>query len=81
MVVRTLKKGESIRGKIKKEGDSITAALLGQEYKPVLRFMSYHEEPLIFGEIEAEKVHVTCVPKDNKIIREYFPDLTEIEYK
>jgi len=82
VVVRMLKKGESIRGRVKKEGDPITAALLGKEYKPVLRFMSHHYgEPSIFGEIEADKVHITCVPRDNGIFREYFPDLSEIEYK
>ncbi|MCK4817870.1 hypothetical protein KA005_19015 [bacterium] len=81
VVVHTLKKGESIRGKITKEGSPLTAALLGQEYKPVLRFVSYHEEPIIFGDIEADKICVTCVQKDSKIIREYLPNLLEVEYK
>ena len=79
VVVRTLKKGESIRGKITKDSP-LSYALCGQEYKSVLSFMSY-KEPIIFGEIEADKVHVTCVPKDSKILREYFPDLPELEYK
>ncbi len=80
VVVHTLKKGESIRGKISKEGSPLIAAILGQAYKPVLSFMSY-EEPIIFGDVEADKVCVTCVPKDNKLVREYFSDLSEIEYK
>lgn len=80
VVVHTLKKGESIRGKIRKKDGSLMAAMLGQEHKPVLFFMSY-KEPIVFGDIEADKVCVTCVPKDNKFIREYFPDLPEIQYK
>ena len=81
VVVHTLKKGESICGKITRKVDYMTAALLRQEYKPLLNFMSYHEEPLIFGDIEEDKVCITCIPKDNEIIREYFPDLSEIKYQ
>ena len=80
VVVRTLKKGESLRGNVRKKDNSLLAAILGQEDKSVLFFMNY-EEPIIFGEIEAAKVRVTCVPKDNKIVREYFPNLPEVEYE
>jgi hypothetical protein len=82
VVVHTLKKGESIRGKVEisNKGDYLAAAILGQEYRHVLSFMSY-KEPIIFGEIEADKVCVTCVPKDNELVREYFPNLPELDYK
>jgi len=80
VVVHTLKKGESIRGKITKKDGSLIAAMLGKEYMPVLFFMSYKEQ-IVFGDIEANKVCVTCVPKDNKIIREYFPNLQEVKYE
>ncbi len=80
VVVYTLKKGESIQGKITKQGSPIAAALIGQEYKPILSFRRY-KEPVIFGEIEADKVRVTCVPKDNELIHKYFPNLPELEYE
>jgi hypothetical protein len=80
VVVHTLKKGESIQGKISVKSNYLMATVLGQEYKPVLSFMSY-KEPIIFGEIEADKVCVTCVPKDNKLISEYLPNLPELEFK
>lgn len=81
VIVHTLKKGESIRGRITIKGDPMLASLLGQEYKPVLNFIGHQKEPFIFGDIEEDKVCITCVPKDNKYIRDYFPDLLEIEYK
>jgi hypothetical protein len=79
VVVRTLKKGESIRGEITKKEGPLMAAMLGEEHKPVLSFMNYKEK--IWGEIEADKVSVTCVPKDNELVKKYFPSLAELEYK
>jgi len=80
VVVQTLKKGESILGNVEFKNDYLMYAMLGKEYKPVLSFMSY-KKPIIFGEIEADKVHITCVPKNNELVREYFPKLPELEYK
>ena len=84
VVVRTLKKGESIRAmitnKVTKQDSPLIAALLGQEYKPVLSFISLSGG--LFGDIEQqEKVKVTCVPQDNQYVREYFPNLPELDYK
>jgi hypothetical protein len=88
VVVHVLKKGESIRGKVTKERGKITGesrtltdGLLGLKYEPILHFINYHKEQLIFGDIEADKVSVTCVPQDNILIHEYFPDLPELEYR
>lgn len=80
VVVHTLKKGESLRGKVIKQDIPLWATFLGKKYKPVLHFITY-KEPIIFGDIETDKVCVTCVPKDNKLVREYFPDLPELKYK
>ena len=35
----------------------------------------------IWGEIEENKVSVTCVPKANELVKEYFTNLPELEYK
>jgi hypothetical protein len=82
-VVHTLKKGESLRGKINKKNDyldnSLMAIITGQTSKSVLSFIKF-EAPIIFGEIEADKICVTCVPKDNEIVRKYFPNLPELKY-
>jgi len=79
VVVKTLKKGETIRGKVEKKGDPLIAALTRQEYKPVLTFINYEEK--IWGEIEEDKVRVICVPKDTETVRKMFPNLPEQDYK
>ncbi len=53
--------------------------MLEQEYKPRLHFVNYEEN--ISGEIEKDKISVVCVPKNNELIRKFFPHLKEIEYK
>ncbi|MGD0020886.1 MAG: hypothetical protein ABSC54_01145 [Smithellaceae bacterium] len=81
-VVRSLKKGESIRGKIDDKDNLVNKLMAlksGQTYKHVYKFTNYTEE--IFGEIEADKIHVTCVPKKDDWVHNYFPDLPELEYK
>lgn len=79
VVVRTLKKGETIRGQVEKKGDPLIAAITGQEYRPVLSF--FNDEEKIWGEIEEDKVRVICVPKDTDTVKKYFPNLPEQEYK
>jgi|GEM_PF-2327281 len=87
-VERTLKKGESIRGKVTRKNsmsdlvDDLVALKLGdkpKKHKKLLEFMS--AEPLVSGDIEADKVRVTCVPKDHDWIRKRIPGLTELEYE
>jgi hypothetical protein len=79
-VARTLNKGESIRGYVSRKDNPLIALLSGKEYKPVLHFVRY-QEPMIIGDIEADKISITCVPKDNELIREYFPNLPEMKYE
>ncbi len=79
VVVRTLRKGDTLRGHVtRKKEDGLVAGLLGGERKPVLSILNFHER--LWGEVEAEKVRVTCVPRDHPKVREYFPDLPEIDY-
>jgi hypothetical protein len=65
-VVRTLKMGESIRGKVE-EKDSfyygLLAARLDSTYRSVFKFSNYAEK--IFWEVEKDKILVTCVPKED----------------
>jgi hypothetical protein len=79
VVVRTLRKGETIRGKVEKKGDHLIAAWFGKERTPVLSFMNYKEK--IWGEIEEDKVRVICVPKDTQAIRKVLPNLPEQDYE
>ena len=78
VVIRTLSKGDTIRGMVEKKGDPLMAALMQQKYTPILSFTNYEKK--IWGEIEEDKVHVTCVPKKNKFVKQYFPNLPEQEY-
>jgi hypothetical protein len=78
VVVRTLREGETLRCQVIRKDDGLAAAMLGMERRPVLSIYKLDEK--MWGEVEADKVRVTCVPRDNPRIREYFPDLPEIEY-
>lgn len=80
--VRTLKKGESISGLLLTEEASrafVDALVMGEKHEPKISFFDRNEK--FSGEVEADKVHVTCVPRDSKVIRELFPDLPEIKYE
>jgi hypothetical protein len=77
VVVRTLNKSESFRCHVSPK--NVLAFLAGIKENPILSIVNLDQD--LSGEVEADKVHVTCVPKDNKLVREYFPDLPEVEYK
>ena len=79
-VVRKLKKGESIRGKITKKEDPLMKSLLGNKEKSVISIAYYENDEILWGNIEEDKVQITCIPRDDDIIREYFSDLPEMEY-
>ena len=34
-----------------------------------------------FGFVKASAIKVTCVPRDNTLVRQYFPDLGELPWK
>jgi len=79
IVVRTLKKGESLRCHVEpKSPKDFLAALLGQ--KPTVYSIIIPDQ-MLYGEIEATKVLVTCVPRDNELVREHFSELPEVEYE
>jgi hypothetical protein len=80
-VVRTLKKGESLRGKVERRDPvlhGLLAAGLNQTYKSVFNFINFSE--MVIGEVESDKIRVICVPKEDDWVRQYFPDLPELEY-
>ncbi len=84
-VIRTLKKGESLRCQVLQKERSLSFAtgllsdFVGKEKNPILSICSF--DPLLWGEVQADKVHVTCVPKDSELVRKYFPDLPEVEHE
>jgi hypothetical protein len=55
------------------------AVKYGQTYRPVYKFTNFTE--MVIGEVESDKIRVTCVPKEDDWVREYFPDFPELEYK
>lgn len=75
-VVRTLHKGESIRGHVSRKQVDFLSWVGDKEHKPTLSIFILEEK--LFGEVEADKVKVTCVPRE--AIHEYFPDLPEFDY-
>lgn len=82
-VLRTLKKGEYILVNIYKEGygGQLLESLQGK--KSYLSINIPSAEKLLFGEsgeVDPEKVHVTCVPLDSKLVREYYSNLPEIDF-
>ena len=81
-VVRRLSKGESIIGMVhRNKQDSFLSALGGQqESGPETLSISTYEPERIRGDVEASKVRVTCVPRDNEFVRKYYPDLQEIPW-
>jgi hypothetical protein len=79
VVVRILKRNESLRCRVSPKERSWHGGLLSH-LEPQI-FSIFIDDPLFWGEVQADKVHVTCVPKDNELVRDYFPDLPEIEYK
>ena len=71
IVYKTLNKGESIRGEIDDKNlllHSLMAAKSGQTYKPMLKFSNLTEK--IFGNVERDKIHITCVPKEDDWVKE-----------
>mgnify|MGYP001606231576 CR=1 FL=1 len=81
-VVRRLSKGESIIGMVhRNKQDSLLSALGGQqESGPETLSVSTYGPERIWGDVEASKVRVTCVPRDNKFVRKYYPHLQEIPW-
>ena len=86
-VVATLKKGESLRCHVSRKEYNFLNSFIEQFSSAVGATPKYNilsilsMNPVFWGEVQAEKVHVTCVPKDKEFVRKYFPDLPEVEYE
>ncbi|MFZ5450202.1 MAG: hypothetical protein ACOZFS_16355 [Thermodesulfobacteriota bacterium] len=77
--VKTLNKGEFLKGRVEpKSPKNFLLALLGQE-PPTYSIITPDKQ--IHGDFDADKVHITCVPKDNALVRKYFPNLPEMDYE
>ena len=81
-VVRRLSKGESIIGMVhRNKRDNLLSALAGQqESGPETLSISTYGPERIWGDVEASKVRVTCVPRDNEFVRKYCPYLQEMPW-
>jgi hypothetical protein len=88
-VLKTLKKGELLRASVsiaaEASGDSAKDALYGGGVKTgrVLSVWIFAQNPrnTLFGKVLASDVKVICVPKEDKFIGEYFPNLRAIEWE
>jgi len=77
IVLRTLGKNESICGLVHQNKKDSSEAPNGGK---TISIYSFSEDEL-FGEIEANKVKVTCIPRDTPFINKYFPELPEIDFE
>ena len=82
VVVRTLSKGESIIGMVERnKRDNLLSALGGyQESGSETLSISTYGPDRIWGNVEASKVQVTCVPRRNKFTEKYYPHLEEMPW-
>jgi len=78
-VVRTLKKGESLRATVTASKPSPTLIPSEASETPKTYLLSWSEqEAFIFGYVLAQEVEVTSVPRNS--VRKYFPWLTETDW-
>jgi cellobiose-specific phosphotransferase system component IIA len=86
-VVATLQKGEFLRCHVSRKDYKSLNSFIEQFSSAVGVTPKYNilsiisMNPVFWGEVQAEKVRVTCVPKDKEFVRKYFPDLPEVEYE
>jgi hypothetical protein len=80
IVVRTLNRGESILCQVTPRKTGLLAALAPANEETIFQVASLVDEPL-FANVRASDVRVTCVPRQNEFVREYYPNLPEIEYE
>lgn len=87
IVVRKLSKGASLIGRVTKivKTDNLLYALADrysyEENGPEMLLFLQKGNEEISGKIEASKVKVTCIPRDNEFRKKYYPNLREIEWK
>jgi hypothetical protein len=88
-VVRTLKRGETLRAFVsiatESSGDSTRDAFWGGGIKTgdTLQVMSFSTDSKdnLYGKVLASDVKVICVPKDDEFVKKYFPDLPTIPWE
>lgn len=78
-LVRTLRKGEVIRGQVSRHKKTLVEAMIGGLDEEILSIIwgSLAE----IGYVEASAVKVTWVPRDNSLVHQYFPNLPELEWE
>ncbi len=84
-VIKVLKKGESIRGMVNRELKS-SLGLLGADWlgqtrdkKPEKISIISEELPGYTAYVVLDDVKVTCIPKEDDLVKEYFPNLPTID--
>ena len=83
-----MKRGETLGAFVsvatEPSGDAAKDAFYGGGVKTgnILSVMVFADDPkdILFGEVLASDVKVTCVPRDEDFIKEYFPGLPVIEW-
>jgi hypothetical protein len=88
-VLHTLNRGEKLRASVniatERSGNSAQDSFFGGGVKTgkVLSVMVLSAEPKLrlYGNVLATDVRVTCVPRDDDFIREYFPGLPIIDWE
>lgn len=77
-VVRTLSAGESLRGSI--SAIRSTEGFLGKG--PIEQIWVMTTSPSEFlGFVDLKNVKITCVPRDNPLVKQHFPALPEIDWQ
>ena len=81
-VIKRLAKGESLRGSVymaNKRG--LFEALMGPPPEKEELFIMVPPPNSGSGYVATEDVKVTCIPKENKLVKELFPQLPEIDWE
>jgi hypothetical protein len=82
-VVRPLNSGESVRGEIylDRGKSSLAERLLGKSdsIKSMSVYVTYPEK--CFGNVDLDGVTIRCVPRNDKFVREFFPDLPALSWE
>jgi hypothetical protein len=93
VLVRRLKKGEQIRGAISRHKEGFRGLPLPRVTAPPFPDLGHRRETpneeiltitwryLESGFVKASEVKVTCIPRDDDFVRQYFPDLPEIPWE
>jgi len=81
-LVKTLSKGMTLRAFVTAEKKATGLSGLTQEKSPTRAELSIItiDGSGVNGYVANDDVRVICVPRDNEIVKEYFPELPEIEW-